>query len=519
MTCDAVRRSSVLFLVSMSIVPTTALGVETTLPRATRPHDRIELVVQDEPVGGRRDRLLGPMRERPAYGRAALEVLGVLSIGVAQYWANADTNSRDWDFPHWSDRLSSAGVRFDNNTHVTNNVLHPLAGSAYYGLSRANGMGVAGSALYAAAASAAWEWTLEWREKISINDMVTTTIGGIAAGEFLIDLASYLNSAPGETNVGQDIAKVTLGFPVWVHDQLDRRMPDPNAAPDNLGFSSAYNHRFVATYQNAWLTGRDEQSQQIQGVALDGRLVSLPGFMQPETFATTFAQGNFSGGSLDLQFGDGALREANLRFDAVLAGYYAQRTGPGVYGGLVGLATGLEFMTKDTLDQGDQYALVHCAGPEIGGAWRWGEGYQLDVRVRAAADFAAIRSLAFSAVRAADPSATYKSSLERRYQYNVGVSTRLIAELRLFAARLSAEYGWGTYRSIQGYDRFQEDITRDLAGSEILEDHRLGAALEPPGTPFRFFADLESISHTSALGGQGTRRLERRVQLGAGFVF
>ena len=130
MTCDAVRRSSVLFLVSMSIVPTTALGVETTLPRATRPHDRIELVVQDEPAGGRRDRLLGPMRERPAYGRAALEVLGVLSIGVAQYWANADTNSRDWDFPHWSDRLSSAGVRFDNNTHVTNNVLHPLAGSA-----------------------------------------------------------------------------------------------------------------------------------------------------------------------------------------------------------------------------------------------------------------------------------------------------------------------------------------------------------------------------------------------------
>jgi uncharacterized protein DUF3943 len=519
MTCNAIWRSSVLISALMYIAPSTAHGVETTLPRATHPRERTELEVHDEPSGARRDRWLGPVRDRPAYGRAALEVLGVLAIGVAQYWANADTNSQDWDFPHWSDRLSGSGVRFDNNTHVTNNILHPLSGSAYYGLSRANGMGVAGSALYTAAASAAWEWTLEWREKISINDMVTTTVGGIAAGEFLIDLASYLNSAPGETNLGQDIAKVTLGFPIWAHDQLDRRLPDRSVAPDNLGFSSAYDHRFLATYQNAWLTGEAERTEQIQGIALDGRLVSLPGFMRPETFATAFAQGNISSGSLDLQFGGGSLREANVRFDAVLAGYYAQRTGPGVYGGLVGLATGLEFMTKDTLGQGDQYALVHCAGPEIGAAWRWGEGYQLDVRVRAAADFAAIRSLAFPAVRASDPTATYKSSLERRYQYNVGVSTRLMAELRLFAARLSAEYGWGTYRSIQGYDRFQEDITRDLAGSELLEDRRLGAALEPPGTPFRFYADLESLSHMSSLGGQGARRIERRVQLGAGFVF
>jgi hypothetical protein len=519
MVCKAVWRSSALIAAWACLIPIRAWGVETTLPRATRPHERTELAVQDEPARNDRDRWLGPARDQPAYGRAALEMLGVLSIGVAQYWANADTNSQDWDFPHWSDRLSGAGVRFDNNTHVTNNILHPLSGAAYYGLSRANGMGIAGSALYTAVSSAAWEWALEWREKISINDMVTTTVGGIAAGEFLIDLASYLNSAPGETNVGQDVAKVTLGFPVWVHDQLDRRLPDKSVAPDNLGFSSAYDHRFTATYQNAWLSGEAEQSEEIQGFGLEGRLVSLPGFLRPESFGASFAQGNFSSGALDLQFGRGTVREANLRFDAVLAGYYAQRTGPGVYGGLVGLATGLEFMAKDTLDQGDQYALVHCAGPEVGGVWRWGQGYQLDVRVRAAADFAAIRSLAFTSVQAAEPEATYKSSLSRRYQYNVGVSTRLSAELRLHAARLSAEYGWGTYRSIQGFDRFQEDITRDLAGTEILEDQRLGAALEPPGTPLRFYADLESQSHVSSLGGQGARRFERRVQIGAGLVF
>jgi len=490
--------------------------MDTTPPRATSAHEHELAAVRDD---ADRDRQLGPARERPAYGRAALEVLGVLSLGVAQYWANADTNSQDWDFPHWSDRLSGAGVRFDNNTHVTNNVLHSLAGYAYYGLSRANGMSIASSALYTAVASSTWEWMLEWREKISINDMVTTTVGGIAAGEFFVDLASYLNSAPGETNIAQDAAKVTLGFPVWVHDRIDGRTPDPRVPPDNLGFSSAYNHRFTATYQNAWLTGAQEQSEEIRGVVLDGRLVSLAGYLRPETFASTFAQGNFSSASLDLQYGRGGLREGNLKFDSVLAGYYAQRTGPGVYGGLVGLATGLEFMTKDTLSQSDQYALVHVAGPELAGVWRWAEGYQFDVRVRAAGDFAAIRSLAFGAVQAATPDAVYKSSLERQYQYHVGLSTRFVAELRLHAARLSAEYGWGTYQSIQGYDRFQEEITRDLSGTEQLDDHRIGAALEPPGTPLRFYADLIGRSHESSLGGQGGRRLERRVQVGAGLVF
>ena len=126
-----------------------------------------------------RDRQLGPGRYSPSYARAVLEVAGVLSLGVAQYWSNSKGNSEDWDFPRWSDRFSSHGVRFDNNTNVTNNVLHPLAGSAYYGLSRANSLSVPAAAAFTFAGSAIWEGTLEWREKVSINDMVATTFGGV----------------------------------------------------------------------------------------------------------------------------------------------------------------------------------------------------------------------------------------------------------------------------------------------------------------------------------------------------
>lgn len=465
-----------------------------------------------------RDEQAGPTRRPPAYGRAALEMLGLLSIGLAQYWLNAGANSRDWDYPRVTERFKPSAMRFDNNTHLTNNLMHPFAGSAYYGLARTNGLGVAASAGYAVASSAVWEWGLEWREKVSINDMIATTVGGTAAGEFFVQLASYLNSAPAETSFGQDLAKTTLGLPVWLHDQIDGRRPDPTATRDNLGFSNAYDHRFIVDVQNAWLDDGRDRSAQVRGVALNGRLVSIPGYLDPETFDVFFSRGNFTSASALLHFGAGGLRETRVEFDAVLAGYYTQLSTPAVLSGLIGFATGLEYVDTETLDQGDEYGIVRFAVPELAASWK-GKNRQLDVRARASLDFGAIRTLAWPEVREAEPDAVYKSSLDGQYQYNYGLSTWLYAELRLFAARLSAELGRGGYRSIQGFDRFQERITRDLSGREVLEEHRVGFALEPPGSVLRFNGHFERFLHESWLGGQTGRRLERRYVMGVGIAF
>ena len=89
----------------------------------------------------------GPPSDEAHYGRAALEMGAVLAVGVGQYWLSASSNHRDWDFPRLSQRFDEENVRFDNNTHVTNNLLHPLAGGAYYGLARANGLSVGESVL------------------------------------------------------------------------------------------------------------------------------------------------------------------------------------------------------------------------------------------------------------------------------------------------------------------------------------------------------------------------------------
>ena len=461
---------------------------------------------------------LGPPSDRAAYGRAALEMAGVLAIGVGQYWLSAAQNHRDWDFPRLSERLQEQNIRFDNNTHATNNLLHPLAGAAYYGLSRANGLSVGESVLYAQVSSAIWEWALEWREKVSVNDMVTTTAAGTAVGEFLVQLAAYLNSAPDGGSWPQQVAATTLGFPVWVHDKLDRRAPDPSPPKDGLGFSSAYHHRFTLDVHETWLDDAAERKGQALGVRLAAQLASLPGFLSPETFARPFARGDFSEGLLDLEFDGSGLQNVDVKFDAVLAGYYAQWARPQVLGLITGLGTGLEFVDRNSLDYGDQYALVHFVGPSVV-LFGNGEIVSWTIASRLYGDFAPIRSLAWPSVHAADPEARYKSSLERDYQYNLGFSNRSYAELRLHALLLSGEYNWGRYQSIEGFDRFQELITRDLPGTEALGELRVVVALEPPGGPIRAYAGIERSSHTSQLGGFAAGRLERRFIAGMGLAF
>jgi hypothetical protein len=445
-------------------------------------------------------------------------MVGLLAIGVGQYWLSSSSNHRDWDFPRLSARFTEENVRFDNNTHVTNNLLHPLAGAAYYGFSRANGLSVGESVLYAQASAAIWEWGLEWREKVSVNDMVITTAAGTAVGEFLVQLAAYLNSAPDGGGVPQQAAATTLGFPVWVHDKIDRRSADPSPAKDRLGFSSAYHHRFTLDVQNAWLDDAAERKGQTRGVRLAAQLASLPGFLAPQTFARPFARGDFSEGLLDLEFNGSGLQNVDVAFDAVLAGYYAQWATPQVLGLIAGLGTGLEFVDRNSMGYGDQYALAHFVGPSLA-LFRKGETVSWTIASRLYGDFAPIRSLAWPRVHAADPSAVYKSSLEREYQYNLGFSNRWYAELRLHALLLSGEINWGRYQSIEGLDRFQEQITRDLPGTEALDERRVVVALEPPGAPLRAYAGVERSSHVSQLGGFAGARLERRFIAGMGLAF
>jgi len=187
-------------------------------------------------------------RYEPDYLRSTTWMAVLVAAGTTWYWAKADLNALDWDMPSLHDRLTFEAVRFDNNRWTTNNLLHPISGAGYYGMSRVSGLDVIGASLFAIVGSTIWEYAIEFREKVSVNDMVFTPVGGIPIGEFLFQLGEYLNSAPGGGSAAHHVAAMTLGLPRWLHDSIDPpdRQP-PLVSRDALGLSSTFWHRFNGT--------------------------------------------------------------------------------------------------------------------------------------------------------------------------------------------------------------------------------------------------------------------------------
>src|SRR5690242_1774820 len=80
---------------------------------------------------------------------------------------------------------------FDRDPFSVNQIGHPYQGSVYYGLARSAGLSYWESLLYTIGGSVIWEFAGETTPP-SINDMVTTGIGGSFVGEAAFRMASLL---------------------------------------------------------------------------------------------------------------------------------------------------------------------------------------------------------------------------------------------------------------------------------------------------------------------------------------
>jgi len=81
---------------------------------------------------------------------------------------------------------------WDDNNFQVNQIGHPLQGSLYYSLARANGFGYLGGLAWTTAGSIHWEYFME-TEPPALNDLVTTRMGGAMLGEVTWRLAEYVS--------------------------------------------------------------------------------------------------------------------------------------------------------------------------------------------------------------------------------------------------------------------------------------------------------------------------------------
>jgi len=165
-----------------------------------------------------------------AWGRAVLENLALLGGLTVNYWIGVEYNKLDWDFGlTWADQslriFELRNLRFDSNAFEVN-ALHSVQGAFSYLLSRTNGLTPAESFLVGLASSAAWEYIAEFREMVSLNDMIVTPIAGLPVGEGLFEASRFLRR-PGARDSDVSWPISSIPWAGWTVSWAEREEYEP----------------------------------------------------------------------------------------------------------------------------------------------------------------------------------------------------------------------------------------------------------------------------------------------------
>lgn len=489
--------------------------------------------VQDPPASPARD-AGAPALPAKNWVRSYAQLGSLLAFTQTLYWIQYANFVEDWQYKlSWADQrerlFTFEAWRFDTNLFRVN-WTHQLAGSLYYNFARANRLTWLESTLVTLCGALWWEFVTEWREVISINDLIFTTIGGYAGGESFYQLGRFLQDTPGET-----AGTLSLLNPVL---QLNRWM---DGAPLGAGSKSAW-HRFDVSFGLRVGSGPTIEPL-CQTAGIRTQIINVPGYGRPGRgggflFDTLSSEIDFSAATKGPESQD-----LSLFFRTVGLGRYGRDLGedgrgsawfvglgtaftlfqkrPVAFydGGLIQVRTGADLKLEEPRDFRDKLAVVHLAGPVLDWTW-FGPRGRLRLVADGYADFGMINAFALNEFsRRHDLRGAKTTLLYYGYYYGLGLTAGLevMADYRGLRARGLARYQ--VYDSVERLDRFQEEISADWD----VHDGRLrllgSAAIRLPSSPLEIQAVIEGLSRRGTILEVTARELETRFSVGMNLVF
>jgi hypothetical protein len=477
---------------------------------------------------------------RPKTWRALIEETVLLTASTIDYWGAYSKFTADWQFT-WAafgqKFFTAQSPKMDSNAFWFN-WSHAGAGAGYYTMARANGLDSGVSTLFSFVTSAVWETFTEWRELISINDMLFTTFGGPAVGEPLYQVSSYFSHKKGLVNA---LAGFVFNPFLTANDWFDRR--------SGLAANSAAQpgwHRF-----NIYAGLKEDKISPSGTTAAD---VSGPVYRQfnlgfdMETDASPGAGGESrerdfqwetlsSRAMMDLSFSSAGLEEFRIRTSAVLFGGSSSAVAADAGGSLrgdsisLGYGTAFEVLKKRSVAWYDSNNEVPEGGSAAAGDSRFFRptptaftdklsvisplgaaltvsrfGTRFDLRWTSAAygDFALVNALAYNLfTESHDTSGVKTTLLNWGYYYALGMTLASDAAVDWRQWRFRGEVSWQFYNSIQGQDRYQYKglVTDDFKLHDTRLAWRITFGYRLSGTPLELGLAAEGISRTGRLPG------------------
>lgn len=454
-------------------------------------------------------------------GRSLVDMSAGLGLWAIMYWLMMDRNVADWDNPTPEERFTGEAWRLDNNSLGVNWIAHPLMGGASYAFARANHHGPATSFGYAFLTSFLWEFVLEFKEKVSVNDVIATPGTGVPIGEFIHKLGLYLDTHERPSTMLQ-AARWSVGIPVTLDRAIDGRPPPRVTSRDTLGFTRQIWHRFELSGGALFVDSPHTDRSVLGRTNFSARLATLPDYLAAVDRSRFFYMAEIS----DLSVGAEASRHGagfTATADTLLAGFHSQQlesssdqprgtaitTGVSVaYRYLRSEANRYrEFVEAEALPDpnlshhvpttAEQFAAFHLPGPAID--WHvLAPDLVLYLGARAHPDFVGFGAPAFYDWAAANLDEKGKHILHRQgYFHGWGASGELAGRLQLGPLRAAGNLFCGRYISQDGLDRHVERITSDVRSHGQLLYYGASVGVKPPVLPLVLSVDY-GVRHWSS---------------------
>lgn len=473
---------------------------------------------------------------RPRWGRAGLELAAMMSYSQARYWIRYSRFIEDWQYHlTWEDQrrrfFTTEALRFDSNAFYLN-WTHALAGMLYYEFARSNNLSWLQSMIFSVGGSLYWEYFVEWREIISINDNIMTALGGISLGESWFQMGRYfLNS---KNPVGRLLS--------WLNPYLKL-----NGWLDRKGLLSPYHYHFNLSVQDVYLfvgcrnspiSDNPAKNTGNLALSLHSRIITDSSYGLPGRIDEKFSSPFYSQLDFDFTF-HGSVREetsANARIvplGRVHQNISEDKKGYSLYYGL-GSAFYLfikrpvteydaghlpvdkpeEFHFEIPRDFRDKVAAVHLVGPVAEVVWYSGP-WKFRLKGEAYPSFGMINSLPLNRYSVNNDIQGMKTTVKfYGYHYGFGPALESLAEITCSQLRLTGFSRYSYYRSLQGRDRFQSWLTDDSPLADSWWHYGLSLDFRIPQTLLTLTGSIEGRRRWGRVHELEEKALEKRYLLG-----
>jgi len=470
-------------------------------------------------------------------GRAILECYTVLAISQTNYWINYSDWIEDWQFRlRWEDqkmRLFTLDAnRFDDNGFVTN-WTHSLSGAIYYSFPRSNEHTWLESFIFTSVASLYWEYLVEWREVVSVNDNIFTSFGGPSIGETLFQLSNYFSKESGTIN---KILTFAFNPILYFNNWLDRKKKKNSIVDYKVLWHEFY---FFLGQKKGFELEKDNNYTHLN-IGLETEIINVPEFEEPGNFSRFIKDVYSSELFFDINFSSTGVKEYNALTKVALFGHFKHDIGKKSLNGLkgsnlfFGAATGFELFkeipfSSDDSDKtekksspvnfSDKLAVMNLFGPFFSCSIFSGN-FKLRLRADAYVNFALINSFAMNKYSSQYDMSGVKSTLKNHgYYYALGltISSDFTLSYRDFKFRGKIKYY--CFNSIEGMDRHQIDVIDDfdINDSRLISGFSFGFKL--PSAPLTFELSLEGINRKGNIKNIYYKEFETRLYSRIKFSF